>query len=116
MLIALFALLFAQMSVAAHVCPPAAWQGPGAGTAIDCATMAGELDSAAPNLCGEHCQSGQKGDQPRLPAVPAVALVALYALPFSLALTAPMMPAAESRESLIAPSPPHTILHCCLRI
>ena len=115
--IAIFALLFAQLSVAAYACPSSATRGADAEMAIDCAgMMADDADPAAPNLCAEHCHYGQQSDQPRTPAAPAVALVALYAVSSPLLLSDPILPAAESSGLLVAPSPPHTILHCCFRI
>jgi hypothetical protein len=113
--IAIFALLFAQLSVAAYACPMAAAGGAGMAP-IGCAAMANQLDPASPNLCAGHCQYGEQGDQPRTPAAPAVSLVSLYVLPLTLASTEPMRLAVESSGLLATPSPPLTILHCCFRI
>jgi hypothetical protein len=82
---------------------------------MDCAGMMGDADPAAPNLCAEHCHYGKQGDQPRTPTMPAVALISLYVVPSPLALIDPALIPAESSAPFIAPSPPHTILHCCLR-
>ena len=115
--ISILAFLFAQFSVAAYACPSAEQSSARAEMAPDCAGMiADDADPAAPNLCAEHCHYGQQSDQPRTPAVPAVALVALYAVSSPLLLSDPILPAAESSGLLVAPSPPHTILHCCFRI
>ncbi len=115
-LLAIFALLFAQLSVAAYACPPRATQDAEAMMMIDCAGAAMPADSAAPNLCAEHCQYGKQGDQPRTPATPVAIFISLYAIPEVSALTTPMLLPAEAGAWLIAPSPPHSILHCCLRI
>jgi hypothetical protein len=115
-LLAIFALLFAQLSVAAHACPPRVTQETEAMTTIDCADAAMAADSAAPSLCAEHCQYGKQGDQPRTPATPVAIFISLYVIPAPAALTTPMLLPAEAGAWLVAPPPPHTILHCCLRI
>ena len=115
-LIAFFALLFAQLSVAAHACQPRATQEAQAMMTIDCADAAVAAGSAAPNLCAEHCQYGKQGDQPRTPATPVAIFISLYVVSAPSFLTTPMLQPTEAGAWLIAPSPPHTILHCCLRI
>ncbi|MEP6609825.1 MAG: hypothetical protein ABJA83_14270 [Burkholderiaceae bacterium] len=115
-LLAIFALLFAQLSVAAYACPSRATQATEAMMMIDCADAAVAADSPAPNLCAEHCQYGKQRDQPRTPATPVAILISLYVIPAPAALTTPMLLSTEVRAWLTAPSPPHTILHCCLRI
>ena len=116
--VAIGALLFAQLSVAAYACPSSTTRGADVEMAPDCAGMVSEAnrDAASPNLCAEHCHYGQQSDQPRTPGVPAVALVELYAVSLPLLLSDPILPAAESRGLLTARPPPHTILHCCFRI
>ena len=77
---AVFALLFAQLSVAAYACPlPATAAAEEAMT--DCEGMASRLDPSSPNLCADHCQYGQQTDQLRTPTVPAVSLISLYVVP-----------------------------------
>lgn len=113
--ITIFALLFAQWSVASYSCPSSA---PQQMEMTDCAgMMMSQLDEAAPNLCAEHCSYGEQSDQPRTPAVPAVSLVSLYPVPLTPALAEPIWGDIASSSLLTArPPPPHTILHCCFRI
>jgi hypothetical protein len=113
--IAIFALLFAQLSLAAYVCPMAATGGAGTMAPSGCASMSRQ-DQTSPNLCAGHCQYGEQGDQPRTPTAPAVSLISLYVLPLTLALTVPIRHQLEASGLLAAPPPPHTILHCCFRI
>ena len=112
--VAIFALLFAQWSVAAYACPASA---PPAAEMTDCAgMMMSQLDPAAPNLCAEHCQYENQSDQPRTPATPAASLVSLYTVPPVPALAEPIWRGILSSGLLTARPPPHTILHCCFRI
>lgn len=114
--ITLFALLFAQLSVAAYACPYLTAMPAGAEMPAGCPGMTSRLDPASPNLCAEHCQDDDQGDQPRTPAAPEVSLVSLYVVPSMSASLEPSRPAIESFSLLAARPPPHTILHCCFRI
>jgi hypothetical protein len=114
--VAIFALLFAQLSVAAHACPSPATQGADAVAAIDCEGMTSQLHPASPNLCAEHCQYNDQSDQPRTPTTPAVSLISLYAVPLMSTLIELSQPAIVSSGLLAARPPPHTILYCCFRI
>jgi hypothetical protein len=135
------ALLFAQMAVAAYVCPglslsantqmpamemvktssdDAAMQA-ASNQAVPCESMGeeaaiGPLDPQSPNLCAEHCKVGQQSDQVSTLTVPAVLLMALYFAPLVPNLMAELRPAAATPSALVAASPPHTVLHCCYRI
>ena len=110
--IALFALLFAQFSVAAYACPSAV----PVQEMTDCAGMMSQLDEAAPNLCAEHCHYGEQSDQPRTPAAPTASMVSLYTVPLAPVLTEPNLRDVMASGLLAAHPPPHTILHCCFRI
>ena len=106
--ITLFALLFAQWSVAAYACPTLLPRE--AAMPAGCEEMT-TLDQAAPNLCAEHCHFGEQSDQPRPPTTPAVLLVALYEI-HAPTVSAPIRTAFDADGRLIAPSPPPNILHC----
>jgi hypothetical protein len=134
-------LLFAQMAIAAYVCPgvsvSANTQMPSmemVKTSSDTAALPVTSNQAAPcasmgedvaplamapqnaNLCAEHCKVGQQSDQASTLTVPAVFLMALYFAPLVPAPNAGLRPAASTPSALVAASPPHTILHCCFRI
>lgn len=138
-------MLFAQLAIAAYACPALSTTGAQAQTIaatqtsvhqathgdnmavmsadapgdrmLNCDQMAGPLDESAPNLCAEHCRFGQQSDQVHAPATPGVVLISLYVvtptLPERLLPTGTS--AAPSADALVAASPPHAILHCCLR-
>ena len=111
--ITIFALLFAQWSVAAYACPSLA---PQEREMTDCAgMMMSQHDEAAPNLCAEHCHYGDQGDQPRTHA-PAVSQASLYTIPALRAVTEPAWRGISSSGLIAARPPPHSILHCCFRI
>jgi hypothetical protein len=114
--VAIFALLFAQWSVAAYACPSPASAGAAAMTGMNCDEMVSQPDPASPNLCVEHCQYGQQSDQLRTPTAPAMSLISLYVVSLTSTLTEPSQPAIVSSRLLAARPPPHTILHCCFRI
>jgi hypothetical protein len=117
--------LFAQLAVSAYACPglsAAGAQSVDTGTAamaqagMDCDDMAGSMDPSSATLCAEHCRQGHQSDQAATLTLPAVLLTALYTL--SLAPEPPALSprqAAEGISALAAASPPHAILHCCLR-
>jgi len=138
-------MLFAQLAIAAYACPALSTTGAQGQTIAatetivhqaprgedmvamgvdasgdrmpNCDQMAGQLDEASPNLCAEHCRFGQQSDKVHVFATPAVVLISLYFVPPTLSET--LLPlaatAAPSVDALAAASPPHAILHCCLR-
>ena len=125
-------MLFAQLAIAAYACPALSAPAAQAPCGDDMAAMrtdasgdrlpafgqmAGQLDDAAPNLCAEHCRFGQQSDQARVPAAPAVVLISLYVVTPTLpeALQPMAAAAASSMDARAAASPPHAIVHCCLR-
>ncbi|HZE91046.1 MAG TPA: hypothetical protein VE029_04935 [Rhizobacter sp.] len=130
--------LMTQMIVSAHACPavslPAAakLQVPAVSASTHersraklempmaqtshCDAMAGAMDAASHNLCGEHCKYGQQSDLAPTLNAPAAVLTARYAMPL-VPVTAPApRPAAATLSALVAASPPHAILHCVHRI
>jgi hypothetical protein len=137
-------MLFSQLAVAAYVCPALSYAGgqsqvlpvtalgdqavPGDGMAgrtaspaaerrMDCDQMAGQLDKASPDLCAKDCRYGQQIDQVQAAAVPPIALISLYIVAPTIHQALPPMSAiAASIYAPAATSPPHAILHCCLRI
>lgn len=134
-------LLFAQMAIAAYVCPglslSANTQMPtielfktssdevavlaATNQAVPCESMGddmamGPLDPQNANLCAEHCKFGQQSDQATTLSVPAALLMALYFVPQVPKFMAELRPAEATPSALVAASPPRTILHCCFRI
>ena len=114
--VAIFALLFAQLSVAAYACPSTAKPAAEVMMGMDCEGMSSQLDPASPNLCAEHCQDDSQSDQLRTPTVLLMALVSLYVVPLTSTLAEPSQFSIASNSLLAARAPPHTILHCCFRI
>lgn len=128
-------LLFAQLAVAAYACPglatrstsmsgdmtaPVAAQDQSMGSAKvagGCDQM-GRMDSAAPNLCLEHCRAGhQSSDTAPAPVVFAATPALLYVLPTEIEPVAGSSPSLPATDPLLASAPPpHAILHCVLRI
>jgi hypothetical protein len=88
---------------------------PAAPATMNCDQMPAPMDDAAPNLCAQHCQYGQQSDHAQTLTAPAVLLTSLYTVaPLSRALQLP--PSTDVPVDLFAAvSPPHAILHCCLR-
>ena len=82
---------------------------------VNCDQMPAPMDDAAPNLCAQHCQYGQQSDHAATLTTPVVLLTSLYTVaPLSQALQLP--PSTDVPVDLLAAvSPPHAILHCCLR-
>lgn len=133
------ALLFAQFAVAAHACQMML-RGPGqaqpatanavltgGGTpaleAVDdtlnptpCVHAAPALDAGSPNLCLEHCSYGEQSNQSSTLTVPAMAMISLYGVQPLRGDLPQIRAAAASTDSLLAASPPHSILHCCFLI
>ena len=126
--------ILTQMALAAYACPGVARSAAmavqmqmasaiasdadaaDASPAMDCEGMAGPMDADFANLCAEHCHHGQQSDQASTLTLPAVLLTALYdtsPAPVPGALPGHAFEAAGGRR---AAEPPHTLLHCCLRI
>ena len=130
-------LLFAQLAVAAYACPglaatsvskamsgamtlPVAAQDQSMGSdkAVSGCDQMGRMDSAAPNLCLEHCRAGhQSSDTAPAPVVFAATPALLYVLPTGLEPVAGSSPSLPATDALLASAPPpHAVLHCVLRI
>jgi hypothetical protein len=114
-------LLFAQLAVAAYACPGtssmAAARAGGssdAGMAMPCADM----DTAAPNLCAEHCRHGQQAADHSPVLMPMPALFSLlYALPSAVSIDEDAASTlASPRVASTRAAPPLAILHCRWRI
>lgn len=114
-------MLFAQIAVAAYVCPQTQ-VGTGAHATMPCADMADMAaapDVDQPVLCHQHCQPDLSQQAADLGLATATAVVAL--LLFVLSPTAVTPVGGRTwlmrwRHRDRAPPPPHSILHCCHRI
>jgi len=127
-------LLFAQLAIAGYACPAASAtamqeMAPATAAGTDeggdasmravggCDQMPVQMDQALPNLCAEHCHTGQQSaDHVAAPAVSPALLASLYTLPPAPQPAWPAGPPAASLSALVAASAPHAILHCCLRV
>ena len=124
--------MLTQMAIAAYACPGVAGaetmamtmasvtasdaDAAEASPAMDCEGMTGPMDSDFANLCAEHCHHGQQSDQAHTLTVPAVLLTALYDTSPAPVPGASPSAAVEAASRRVAAAPPHTLLHCCLRI
>lgn len=86
------------------------------GATLDCSSMQGRLDAAAPNLCHACCHHDQQTDHASSLVAPAVILNSLYAVPAAVVAPIPARFDAQSSSDLAAATPPRTVLHCCWRI
>ncbi len=110
--LAIFALLFAQLAVAAYVCPQVA--PPSASVAMTHAnTPCEQLDVALSNLCQKHCHDAEQS-QAAAPLPPAFAPSFVVHIEPS-ALEIPLA-RIEQHALLHVHSPPLTIRNCCFRI
>lgn len=114
-------LLFSQIVVAAYACP-ALLHSAAAQTVLQAADHGGngddpcaDHDAARPGLCLAHCNPAELSLNHAQVDAPPVVLVVLHPLadqsePAVLVSTAPPRDVA-----LRSHSPPHSILHCCIR-
>lgn len=86
------------------------------GATLDCSSMQGGLDPAAPNLCHACCHHDQQTDHASSLVAPAVILNSLYAVPAAFLDPNPARFDAQSSSDLAGATPPRTVLHCCWRI
>ena len=89
---------------------------PTRGPMLDCDSMQGKLDAAAPNLCHACCHHDQQTDHASSLVAPAVILNSLYAVPAAVSVPIPVRFDAQTSSDLAAATPPRTVLHCCWRI
>lgn len=119
-LLAITALLFAQLAVSAYACP---MQFIGVDEAT--ANVGGEKisneradtsDIDSPALCQQHCENGQKNvnDTPQTPIFFAVETGRVITP--SRATNLPILSTASPAFLSHATSPPHSIRNCCFRI
>jgi len=116
-------LFFAQMSMAAYVCPVQTAAMPAMANMLSCEGMqragmdSATMDMDSPNLCHASCQSAEQSAQTSTVNVP---VVTLSSLPFvvlpapPVALLSRAVPASPSQS--VAASPPLSVLYCCFRI
>jgi hypothetical protein len=119
-----FALLFAQLAVAAHACTSARVAG-GPGRAVEATEMpcADHMTGATAdpavdggNVCAEHCKGSQQNHQPATLDLPAAALALRYVIAAAPAGCAASPQLAAATPGADAPAgPPHAILHCVRR-
>ena len=115
------AILFAQVAVAAYVCPPmqSTTSAHAAVPCADMAAMAATPDVDQPALCHQHCQpdpSQQATDLGVMAATAMVAMLLFVLSPTAVTLVGGSTGLTRWRRRDRAPPPPHSILHCCHRI
>lgn len=114
-------ILFAQVAVAAYVCPQAQLN-TSAHAAMPCAdtaAMAATPDVDQPLLCHQHCQPdpSQQATDPGVTAATAMVALLLFVLsPTAVIQVGGFTWLTRLRRRDRAPPPPHCILHCCHRI
>lgn len=116
--VAIFALLFAQIGLAAYACPNLS-RGPGAGTGtaaerlgVPCADM----DSQQPAVCHEHCKDQAGADQVQLPGVPSsMTMASSLVLPLFDAHRAAVPSNCAGPDPARVTGPPPSILFCVFR-
>ena len=104
--LALIAVLFAQLSVAAYACPASAGPSAASSTACD------DMDVAQPNLCEKHCHDD-------LQAGSAIAAPLAFTPSFVATIQLPQPRAANAGPAVgldHATDPPHAVSHCRWRI
>lgn len=123
-LVALFGVLFAQLAVAAYVCP-SLLQGDqhpttmaGDPSAMQWMPNCDQPDSTEPALCLAHCQDAKSSlDKADLPTVaPAAFIVSSILTAMAPPHFARMRDVERDSFLLRITSPPISIRHCCFRI
>ena len=114
-------ILFAQVAVAAYVCPSMqpTTSAHAAMPCADMAAMAATPDIDQPALCHQHCQPEplqQAADQGVTVATAMVALLLFVLSPTTVTTAGGFTWLTRLRRRDRAPPPPHSILHCCHRI
>jgi hypothetical protein len=109
----LFALMFAQLAVAAYACPGAVPE-PAASTQVAPSPCDNGVDTSQANLCEKHCHDSQQTQNiaPAIGGIFVPGFIAVLRLPDSHAPAA----SAGCGALLHASSPPATLRNCCFRI
>ena len=116
-LLAIGALLFAQLAVAAYACPMrSAGADEAASMDAACEKNASQRDVESPALCQQHCENGPQNvnDLPQVPVFFAVETGRVVAQSTTMIL--PILSSASPAFLSHATSPPLSIRHCCFRI
>lgn len=80
-----------------------------------CDWMIASLDTAAPNLCAEHCRHGQQSDQTATITVPVAVLTSLYTVPAVPEASRSAGSCDTAHTAPAAAATPLAILHCRFR-
>ena len=118
-------LLLGQLAISAHACQSSMMDGSPEAMAAAAATpaaagaaigdVAGADDTAASNLCSEHCKAGQQSDHAAALSVPPVLLTVRYFARRAPEEAAPPRRDGAALSARLATAPPHAILHCVRR-
>ena len=114
---AVFALLFAQIGLAAYACPNLS-RALGAGTetaAEQLGVPCADMDSQQPAVCHEHCKDQAGVDQVQLPGVPSMAMASSLVLPLFDAHRAAVPASCAGPDPARVTGPPPSILFCVFR-
>lgn len=110
--LAIIALLFAQLAVAAYACPKVAAPDASAAT-IHAQTPCEQLDDALSNLCQKHCHDAE---QPQAAAALPPAFAPAFVVQLDPSALEVSLTRLEQHVLLRVHSPPLTIRNCCLRV
>lgn len=118
------ALLFAQMALAAYVCPmqsavlTSSVTTPAMAEMPYCDGMDGaSMDTDSPGLCHASCHVAGQSDHTSTVKLPVTTLCSLPFVALSATPVAPLGRAmSASPAQLVAASPPLSVLYCCFRI
>ena len=113
--LAVFALLFAQIGLAAYACPNLS-RGPGAGNETAAELPCADMDSQQPAVCHEHCKDQAGLDQVQPAGVPSsMAMASSLVLPLFDAHRATIPASCAGPDPARVTAPPPSILFCVFR-
>ena len=114
--IALFAFLFAQMSLAAYTCPNPNGIERSAATAEQAKVPCADTDVQQPTMCHEHCKDQAGVDQVQLPGMPStMAMAPILVIPLFDAHSSIAPVSSAGPDSARVTEPPPSIRFCVFR-
>ena len=116
-LLAIIAVVFAQLSVSAYACPLQFMGLDEAASVVNAPEQnSSGRDAESPALCQKHCENGQQNVNDSPQPLTGISLAPAFVVTLSMDRPSSFPAIVPAPSLLHATSPPHSIRNCCFRI